>query len=110
MKLINNVLERQVDENGLLKDATQRSDCTPDDWCDYNTNQPETKPEPSKKPENINISDEEIPLTNLPEEEVPLSDVPKTGDLSVLWLALTALSGTGLAGVSLLGRKKQDEE
>ena len=35
MKLINNVLERQVDENGLLKDATQRSDCTPDDWCDY---------------------------------------------------------------------------
>ena len=109
-----------MDENGLLKDATQRSDCTPDDWCDYNTNQPETKPEPSKKPENINISDEEIPLTNLPEEEVPLtnlpeeevplSDVPKTGDLSVLWLALTALSGTGLAGVSLLGRKKQDEE
>ena len=35
MKLINNVLERQVDENGLLKDAAQRSDCTPDDWCDY---------------------------------------------------------------------------
>ena len=35
MKLINNVLERQVDENGLLKDATQRSDCAPDDWCDY---------------------------------------------------------------------------
>ena len=84
----------------------------------------------------LNISDEEIPLTNLPEEEVPLTnlpeeevplaeesseeeildeevpmaEVPETGDMSALWLALSALSGTGLAGVSLLGRKKQDEE
>ena len=35
MKLINNVLERQVDEDGLLEDATQWSDCTTDDWCYY---------------------------------------------------------------------------
>ena len=35
MKLINNVLERQVDEDGLLENATQWSDCTPDDWCYY---------------------------------------------------------------------------
>ena len=35
MKLINNVLERQVDEEGLLEDATQWNDCTPDDWCYY---------------------------------------------------------------------------
>ena len=35
MKLINNVLERQVDEDGLLEDATQWNDCTPDDWCYY---------------------------------------------------------------------------
>ena len=35
MKLINNVLERQVDEDGLLKNATQWNDCTPDDWCYY---------------------------------------------------------------------------
>ena len=39
-----------------------------------------------------------------------MAEVPKTGDMSALWLALSALSGTGLAGVSLLGRKKQDEE
>ena len=35
MKLINNVLERQVDEDGLLEDATSWNDCTPDDWCYY---------------------------------------------------------------------------
>ena len=52
----------------------------------------------------------DIPTTDIPDEDVPLSDVPKTGDMSALWLALSALSGTGLAGVSLLGRKKQDEE
>ena len=52
----------------------------------------------------------DIPSTDIPDEDVPLSDIPKTGDISALWLALAALSGTGLAGVSLLGRKKQDEE
>ena len=30
--------------------------------------------------------------------------------MSALWLALSALSGTGLAGVTFLGRKKRDEE
>ncbi|MBQ2457791.1 MAG: LPXTG cell wall anchor domain-containing protein, partial [Bacteroidaceae bacterium] len=32
-----------------------------------------------------------------------------TGDASALWLALSALSGTGLVGVTILGRKKRDE-
>ena len=97
---------------------------------------PETKPEPKPEPkptpdpeetvigdndipltdlpeENVpleDLPDEEVSLEEIPEEEVPLASVPETGDMSVLWLALTALSGTGLAGVSLLGRKKQDEE
>ena len=48
--------------------------------------------------------------TELPEEETPLAEVPETGDMSALWLAMTALSGTGLAGVTFLGRKKRDEE
>ena len=39
-----------------------------------------------------------------------MADVPKTGDASALWLALSVLSGTGLAGVNFLGRKKRDEE
>ena len=42
------------------------------------------------------------------EEEVPLASVPKTGDMSVLWLALTALSGSGLAGLSVLEKKRKE--
>ena len=56
------------------------------------------------------MPEEEASPVELPDEEVPMAEVPKTGDMSALWLALSALSGTGLAGVSLLGRKKQDEE
>lgn len=52
----------------------------------------------------------DVPGTDLEDPDVPLADVPKTGDLSALWLALSALSGTGLAGVTFLGRKKHDEE
>ena len=52
----------------------------------------------------------DVPATDLEDPDVPLADVPKTGDVSALWLALSALSGTGLAGVTFLGRKKRDEE
>ena len=62
-----------------------------------------------------NIPDEDTPTTDVPgadleDPNVPLADGPKTGNLSALWLALSALSGTGLAGVTFLGRKKHDEE
>ena len=50
------------------------------------------------------------PGTDIPEENPPKADAPETGDISVLWLALTGLSGSGLAAVSFLGRKKRDEE
>lgn len=64
------------------------------------------------------IPDEEVPqspgksdgLEELDEPDVPLATVPKTGDMSALWMAVSALSGTGLAAVSFLGRKKRDEE
>ena len=49
-------------------------------------------------------------LEEILDEEVPLADVPKTGDASALWLALSALSGASLAGVSFLGRKKREED
>lgn len=55
------------------------------------------------------LPDEETPTTDIPDEETPLADVPKTGDLSALWLAMTALSGTGLTGVTFLGRKKKEQ-
>lgn len=49
-------------------------------------------------------------LEDLEEPEVPLATVPATGDMSALWMAMSALSGTGLAAVSFLGRKKRDDE
>ncbi len=48
------------------------------------------------------------PGTDIPEENPPKADAPKTGDLSLLWLALTGLSGSGLAALSI--RRKRDEE
>jgi LPXTG-motif cell wall-anchored protein len=57
----------------------------------------------------VEIPEEDVPLVEIPEEEVPLVDVPKTGDASALWLMMSVLSGTGLAGMSILGRKKREE-
>ena len=48
-------------------------------------------------------------LEEILEEEVPLASVPHTGDAVALWMALSALSGTGLAGVTFLGRKKRED-
>ena len=44
------------------------------------------------------------------EEDVPLADAPATGDISALWLALSAISGTGLVGTTFLGRKKREDD
>ena len=50
----------------------------------------------------------EEPGTSIPEENPPKAEAPETGDMSLLWLAMTALSGSGLAVVSL--RKKRDDD
>lgn len=39
------------------------------------------------------------------DEDIPLADAPATGDISALWLALSAISGTGL----VLCRKKRED-
>ena len=62
------------------------------------------------------LPDGNIPLDGaptveeLPEEDIPLGDVPATGDMGLVWMAMAALSGSGLAGMKLLGRKRRDEE
>lgn len=69
---------------------------------------PEEPPEePPVPPEEI--PDEEVPLTEAPPEEeeipdddVPLADVPATGDISVMWYAVTLLSVSGLAVLAVL--------
>ncbi|OUQ82444.1 hypothetical protein [Flavonifractor sp. An100] len=52
----------------------------------------------------------EEPVTELPEEEIPKADVPATGDPSLLWLAASALSGSGLAWLALSERKGKRED
>ena len=90
-----------------------------DDDDDGGTNIPDentpTTDVPGTDVPGTDIPDENTPTTDVPgtdleDPDVPLADVPKTGDVSALWLALSALSGTGLAGVTFLGRKKRDEE
>jgi hypothetical protein len=56
------------------------------------------------------LPDEDPPLEDLPNEEPPLADAPKTGDVSLLWLAATAISGMGLIGLNVPKRKGRREE
>ena len=72
---------------------------------------PDEEPPKTDLPdETVDLPDEDVPLADLPEEEVPLADVPKTGDASAVWMALAAASGMGLAALTFLGRKKDEEE
>ena len=52
--------------------------------------------------------DPEDPI-DIPDDDVPLADVPQTGDLSVLWMAMSGASAAGLIGLGVT-RKKKDEE
>ena len=57
----------------------------------------------------VKNTDIALTLEELPEDDVPLAEVPKTGDASILWFALSALSGAGLVGLNLT-KKREDEE
>lgn len=52
------------------------------------------------------LADNFISEMIIPDEGVPLAGVPKTGDLSILWIALSAVS---VAGYLLLSRKKETQ-
>ena len=66
------------------------------------------------------VLDEEVPLADIPDEAVleveifddliPLADVPATGDISIIWYGATLLSLAGLLVLSILGRKKTQED
>jgi hypothetical protein len=66
------------------------------------------------------VLDEEVPLADIPDEAaleveifddlIPLADVPATGDISIIWYGATLLSLAGLLVLSLLGRKKTQED
>ena len=65
----------------------------------------------------VEIPDEDTPKTDLPQapvdvpdEDTPKADVPKTGDAALLWLALSGLSGAGLAVLTLSDRRKKNKD
>lgn len=71
-----------------------------------------SKKETDKPEDVINISDSDVPLTaadiiDIQDPEIPLAVLPMTGDVSVFWLFLSALSGLGLAGLTFSDRKKK---
>ena len=107
---------------------------TPPDEPDPEEPVTPTDPDPDEPDEDIpheDIPDEDVPLTDTPEEpdtpeedepledledpDVPLTDtpliddVPQTGDNSGPWLVLTLASGTGLAVLTIVGRKRVTE-
>ena len=62
------------------------------------------------------IPDDGVPLSELPDElteiddgAVPLADVPQTGDISMVWYGVSALSACGLTAVCV-SKKREDEE
>ncbi|MBQ7796639.1 MAG: Cys-Gln thioester bond-forming surface protein [Lachnospiraceae bacterium] len=55
--------------------------------------------------DDVLILDEDVPLGNL-----VLQTLPATGDVSALWMILSALSGLGLAAMSLVDRKRKEDE
>ena len=83
---------------------------------DPGTDIPEENPPQGELPEEPGeeIPEEDVPQGELPEElpdeDVPQGEAPKTGDVSLLYAAMAAVSGLGLAGTCLLGGKKRRED
>lgn len=65
-----------------------------------------TDPEPTETEPKDNpvAQDDEI---EIPDEEVPLASAPKTGDISLVWIALSGLSAGGMI---VLGKKREEDE
>ena len=59
------------------------------------------------------IDDPDVPQgelpTDLPDEDVPMADAPATGDTLMAWIAAAAVSGVGLVWLSIMGKKRKDE-
>jgi len=65
---------------------------------------------PAVDPPVIDTPEDEPPVIDLPDEDVPLADVPKTGTQIFLYALLATFSGAALLWVTLLGKKKVEED
>lgn len=74
----------------------------------------ETEPEETEPEETVpeeTEPEETVPQTTEPEPTDPGDpEIPHTGDISGVWMALYALSGTGLAGVYVYKKRRENEE
>lgn len=81
---------------------------------------PSETPAPTESPAPMEeLNDPDVPLTEQPteaesaetedmdDEDVPLAEVPQTGDKGLAWLILAFLSATGLAGITVVEKKRK---
>ena len=90
-----------VSDPELTKETTVTTDV-------YVAPQPPQPPQPIPDiPVPLNDEPDDDGLINILDEDVPLADVPKTGDVSIVFAVMSALSGTGLAALTLTKKKEE---
>lgn len=80
-----------------------------DDTDEDPRTEPEKEPEEERAPEEI-VPDIHEPVPDVPQPEEPVSQVPRTGDAAGIWLALSGVSGCGLAGIYLFGKRRKEAQ
>lgn len=78
------------------------------DIDDPDVPQGELPDDPGTDIEDPDVPQGELP-TDLPDEDVPMADAPATGDTLMAWIAAAAVSGVGLVWLSIMGKKRKDE-
>jgi len=100
------VTEPEVTEPEVTEPEVTEPEVTEPEVTEPEVTEPEvTEPKPTTP--YVEIPDDPTPLVEIPDEDVPLADVPKTGDPMAIYLAVTALSGIGLAALGV--RKKKED-
>lgn len=113
------ITTEQVWNREWSEDYDDEGDVDPDedDYKPYFPDKDEPKEEPEVEPETVEIPEEDTPLADTPaeeeleifEDEIPLSGAPKTGDTSSLWTLLIGAASAALAGVSIRGRRREED-
>ena len=100
------VTEPEVTEPEVTEPEVTEPEVTEPEVTEPEVTEPEVT-EPTPTTPYVEIPDDPTPLVEIPDEDIPLADVPKTGDPMAIYLAVTALSGIGLAALGIQ-KKKED--
>ena len=84
-----------------IKDATDEEIVEVKEPTPVIPNPTETAPTEDREPVAVEVEIE------IPDEDVPLANAPKTGDISIVWIALAGISAAGM--ILLSGKRKDDE-